>query len=181
MRLADSGSSPLAGRLVRAKWLSARRPGEARIALVALFYFSLVSAGAYAQAGAGIYTKQQILEVAKRLQVRLTDSAKAPEGIAEERLDEVTRVAVRNKSGRGELHQRADDIFFVIGGQATLVSGGTIVNPKGDLEVRGDSVAGGTSILLNTGDVVHIPHSVPHQLLIKPGKTFIYVVVKIPH
>jgi mannose-6-phosphate isomerase-like protein (cupin superfamily) len=163
------------------KELSAQRPGKARIALVAIFCFSLASAEARAQTGAGVYPKQQISEVVRRLQVQLTETAKASEGIAEERLDEVTQVAVRNKSGRGELHQKADDIFFVIAGQATLVSGGTMMNPKGVQEVRGDSVVGGTSILLHRGDVVHILHSVPHQLLIKQGESFTYVVVKIPH
>jgi mannose-6-phosphate isomerase-like protein (cupin superfamily) len=181
MRPVDFGSRSLVGRLSRAKELSAQRAGKARIAFVALFCFSLASAVVCAQTGAGVYPKPQILEVARRLQMQLTDPAKASEGIVEERLDEVTQVAVRNKSGRGELHQKADDIFFVIAGQATLVSGGTMTNPKGDQEVRGDSVVGGTSILLHQGDVVHISHSVPHQLLIKQGESFTYVVVKIPH
>jgi quercetin dioxygenase-like cupin family protein len=34
---------------------------------------------------------------------------------------------------------------------------------------------------LRPGDVVHIPRSTPHQVLVKPGSSVVYVVVKIPH
>lgn len=135
---------------------------------------------AIAQAGGSVYDNQRTIEIAEHLREQLNEPGKAVEGIAEYRLDDLTQVAVRIKSGRGELHQKADDVFFVIAGTATLVSGGEIVHPRGDLEIRGDSVTGGSSVLLHQGDVVHILHGVPHQLLVPPGGTFTYVVVKIP-
>jgi quercetin dioxygenase-like cupin family protein len=32
---------------------------------------------------------------------------------------------------------------------------------------------------LNPGDVVHIPATVPHQMLVPDGSTFIYFVIKV--
>ena len=134
-----------------------------------------------AQDTANVFARQHILQIAGELQAELRDHpALATKGIAERRLDNSSRVAVRNRSGQGELHVNADDIFFVISGAATLVTGGAIVNPKGDVEVRGDSVRGGNSAQLRPGDVVHIPHSTPHQVLVKAGNNVVYIVVKVP-
>ena len=147
---------------------------------VFLVVVSLSVQTARAQEGGKVFSQPSILQIAHEIQKELKDPAKAPDGIIERNLDDSTRVAVRNKSGRGELHAHADDIFFAISGTATLITGGSIVNPKGDLEVRGDSVRGGKSAPLRPGDVVHIPHETPHQMLVEPGQSFVYVVVKIP-
>jgi mannose-6-phosphate isomerase-like protein (cupin superfamily) len=135
---------------------------------------------ARAEEGGTVFSQPSILQIAHELQEEVKDPTKAPDGIVERSLDDSVRIAVRNRSGRGELHVHADDIFFAISGTATLITGGSIVNPKGDVEVRGDSVRGGKSAPLRPGDVVHIPHATPHQMLIKPGQCFVYVVVKIP-
>jgi mannose-6-phosphate isomerase-like protein (cupin superfamily) len=73
------------------------------------------------------------------------------------------------------------DIFFVEAGEATLVLGGKIVEPKTvkPHEIRGTSIEGGTTMQLTPGDIVHIPVKVPHQLKIAPRKTFTYTVVKV--
>jgi mannose-6-phosphate isomerase-like protein (cupin superfamily) len=56
------------------------------------------------------------------------------------------------------------------------VEGGKEVNPG---EFRGGVVRNGTSMTLNSGDVVHIPATVPHQMLVPEGSTFIYFVIKV--
>ena len=154
-----------------------------RLGARALLLACLLSSASSGQAQdtANVFARRHILKIAIELQGELKDPAIAANGIAERRLDDSTQVAFRNRSGQGELHANADDIFFVISGTATLVTGGSIVHPKGDVEVRGESVRGGSRVQLRPGDVVHIPRSTPHQVLVKPGSSVVYVVVKIPH
>ncbi|MGH9621736.1 MAG: hypothetical protein ACRD45_18775, partial [Bryobacteraceae bacterium] len=40
-----------------------------------------------------------------------------------------TMLAVRKATGSAEFHAHDADIFFVVGGSATLVTGGKLVNP----------------------------------------------------
>jgi mannose-6-phosphate isomerase-like protein (cupin superfamily) len=105
-----------------------------------------------------------------------TDNAQ--NGLLEHHLDPITVLAVRTKSGRAELHATSADTFFVVQGHAKLITGGTIINPRGTGEVRGDSVLRGVSTELRTGDVVHIPADTPHQLLLDGSDPFVYVLVK---
>jgi len=105
-------------------------------------------------------------------------SENAKNGLLERHLDPINILAVRTKSGQAELHSASADTFFVIQGHATLVTGGTIINPHGKEEVRGDSVLHGVSVELRTGDVVHIPVDTPHQLLLDDSASFVYVLVK---
>jgi mannose-6-phosphate isomerase-like protein (cupin superfamily) len=90
-------------------------------------------------------------------------------------------VAHREGTGAAELHETQNDVFFVQSGQATLVVGGTLVEPKtvAPHEIRGPSISGGEQKPLGPGDVVHIPAGIPHQLLVDAGKQFTYFVVKI--
>lgn len=126
-----------------------------------------------------VHSKHDIAEIVRELEFELKEPSKAASGILEKRLDSSTQVAARTKDGRAEYHADFDDVFFVLSGQATLVTGGTIVNPTGQIEIRGDSVRGGTKTLLAPGDLVHIPCSTPHQLLISPGHDFAYTVIKL--
>ena len=90
-------------------------------------------------------------------------------------------LAHREGNGQAELHETQNDVFFVHSGHATLVVGGSIVEPKmvAPHEVRGLSIRGGTQEALDPGDVVHIPAGIPHQLLVDAGNHFTYFVVKI--
>lgn len=87
----------------------------------------------------------------------------------------------RESSGMAELHQNKADIFYVRGGEATLVEGGTVKNPKTTAphEIRGEGIDGGSRHVLGAGDLVHIPAGVPHQLLLAPGKSFTYIAIKV--
>jgi len=88
-------------------------------------------------------------------------------------------ISHREGDGRAEVHETQADIFIVNSGEATLVVGGTVVNPKTvkPNEIRGKSIDGGTIQQLAPGDIVHIPAKVPHQLKIL--KTFTYTVIKV--
>ena len=95
--------------------------------------------------------------------------------------DHYTMLAYREATGSSEVHEHEADFFVVESGEATLVTGGTVVNPHTTKpgEIRGSSIEGGKRQQVAKGDIVHIPAGVPHQLLIKDGSSFTYFVIKV--
>jgi mannose-6-phosphate isomerase-like protein (cupin superfamily) len=90
-------------------------------------------------------------------------------------------ISHREGDGSAELHETQADILIVETGEAKLIVGGTMVEPKTvkPHEVRGSSIEGGETKQLVPGDIVHIPAKVPHQLKIKAGTKFTYLVIKV--
>jgi mannose-6-phosphate isomerase-like protein (cupin superfamily) len=90
-------------------------------------------------------------------------------------------LSVRTKSGGGEAHAHFDDIMIVVDGAATEVTGGTVVDAQTgpDGETRGISVAGGNAQPIAKGDIIHILAGTPHQMIVAPGGSIRYIVVKI--
>src|SRR6201994_474422 len=122
--------------------------------LVALVFLTS-TIGASAQAmKSDHWSTAGLLERAKHLQAI---AAKA-DGSASETLEKYphhyTMLAYRQHSGGGELHQNFADIFFILDGHATVVTGGSLVEQKttGPGEVRGKSVDGGSRQELKAGD-----------------------------
>ncbi|HWF93061.1 MAG TPA: hypothetical protein VN684_12305 [Terriglobales bacterium] len=89
-------------------------------------------------------------------------------------------LSLRTASGGAEVHGHFDDIFIVTQGQATLVTGGTVLDAKskGNGETMGSKIQNGTSQNIAKGDVVHIPAGTPHQLLLH-GQVFSAIVIKV--
>jgi len=90
-------------------------------------------------------------------------------------------VAHREGDGEAELHETQNDVMVIESGEATLVVGGTVVDPRTTAphEIRGPSIRGGEKVKLAAGDVVHIPIKTAHQMLVESGKQITYFVVKI--
>lgn len=111
--------------------------------------------------------------------------AKVSEGSASEVLHEYPRhnvqLSVRLRSGIAELHERFADLFFVVDGRATMLSGGTVVKPKmiAAGEVRGDALTDARLQELRPGDIIHVPAGTPHQVVLSGDATFAAIVVKI--
>ena len=151
---------------------------------VVLFFMVAVlaigMAGAQAP-GVDHLTPGELLEKAQALEAK----AQAADGSASVKLSEYpnhyTMISLRHKNGGAEIHQEFSDLFFVVEGNATLLSGGDLQNGKivSPGEMRGAAVKNGTSTELNKGDFVHIPAGVAHQLLVADGGTFVYFVVKV--
>src|SRR5450755_805162 len=78
-------------------------------------------------------------------------------------------VAHREGNGEAELHETQNDVMVIESGEATLVVGGTVVDPKTTAphEIRGPSIKGGEKKSLAAGDVIHIPIKVPHQMFVE--------------
>ena len=72
--------------------------------------------------------------------------------------------AARTGPGEVEVHDKETDVLYIIEGQATLVTGGTMVGGRqtGPGQHRGTDVQGGETRHLQKGDVIVIPAGIPH-------------------
>ena len=86
----------------------------------------------------------------------------------------------REQPGEVEVHARDTDIFYVLEGSATFVTGGTAIGPRatGPDETRAKTIEGGDERHLTKGDVIVISNGVPHWFKAVNG-TFVYYVVKV--
>jgi mannose-6-phosphate isomerase-like protein (cupin superfamily) len=111
--------------------------------------------------------------------------AKAGDGSASETLKEYPQHAimllVRGRSGAAELHENFADLFFVLEGCATLVTGGIVADAKtiAPGEIRGSSIQDGVRQQLRAGDLAHVPAGLPHQMLVLGDKSVSCLVLKI--
>lgn len=121
---------------------------------------------------------------------RLADAIRTAESAApaavlattlEQRDDHASIMVRRTESSGPELHEAFDDVYMVQEGAAVLVYGGTYDGAQATEpgELRGGTITGGTQQALAAGDVVVVPASVPHQVVIEPGGSIIYHVVKV--
>jgi len=86
----------------------------------------------------------------------------------------------REKPGQVEIHTKDADVIYVLQGSATFVTGGKAVDAKTTApdELRGSSIRNGETREIAKGDVVIVPHGVPHQFLTVTDP-FLYYVVKV--
>jgi glc operon protein GlcG len=86
----------------------------------------------------------------------------------------------REKPGQAEIHTKDADVIYVLQGTATFITGGEAVNGKtiAPDEIRGSSINGGETRKIAKGDVIIVPHGVPHQFL-EVTNPFLYYVVKV--
>lgn len=84
----------------------------------------------------------------------------------------------RTEPGEVEVHDRDTDIFYILEGSATFVTGGKVVEPRdvGPGEIRAKRISGGESVKLTKGDVIVIPNRVPHWFKEVKGRVVYYVV-----
>jgi mannose-6-phosphate isomerase-like protein (cupin superfamily) len=150
------------------------------IVLMAVAMLGHASLGQEAMPTPDQYSPADLAAMEKTLEQKVDASGLATETLKKYASD-YTMLAFRSKSGKAELHEKFADFYFVVGGEATLVSGGKIVNSATTApgEVRGDSVQDGKETKLKKGDVVHIPANIPHQLVLAKGTTFQYFIIKV--
>jgi mannose-6-phosphate isomerase-like protein (cupin superfamily) len=126
-----------------------------------------------------VYTPSDLSVMEQKLEL------KAVKGLATETIkkysSDYTILAFRSQSGQAELHDKFADFYMVIAGEATLISGGKIVNGAATApgEMRGDSIQDGKETTIKKGDIVHIPANIPHQITLAKGATIQYFVIKV--
>jgi mannose-6-phosphate isomerase-like protein (cupin superfamily) len=96
--------------------------------------------------------------------------------------DEGWRVhaAERDAPGLAERHEADTDVWYVLAGGGTLVTGGTIVDASatGPGEERGPGIRGGHEVPIAAGDLISIRPGVPHWIKAVDGRIR-YLTVKV--
>ena len=88
-------------------------------------------------------------------------------------------LAQRRSAGEVEVHEKTNHVFIIVEGEATFVTGGTLVGAKNTApgQIRAASVEGGQTYHLTKGDVITIPAKTPHWFKDVPTKTIAYYAI----
>ena len=88
-------------------------------------------------------------------------------------------LAQRRGAGEVEVHEKTNHVFIIVEGEATLVTGGTLIGARETApgQRRASSVQGGQVYHLTKGDVITIPAKTPHWFKDVPTKTIAYYAV----
>ena len=86
----------------------------------------------------------------------------------------------RTGAGEAEFHARTADIMRVMHGNATVITGGELVDSRevAPGEIRARAIGGGNTHHLVEGDVLVVPAGVPHQFAVV-SDPFLYFVTKV--
>jgi quercetin dioxygenase-like cupin family protein len=86
----------------------------------------------------------------------------------------------RDKAGQSEVHEKETDVFYIVDGAATFVTGGKMVGGKLTKpgQYLGSGIEGGQTHQLKKGDVLVIPANTPHWFKEVP-QSVSYFVVKV--
>lgn len=136
-----------------------------------------------------VKTKQDLADLERKLASDKTDVAS--KNLTVTKVEDMiggagmeTRVALQHDTRRSgdlvELHDRSDDVYYVLKGEATLELGGTLVDPKeaSPGEWRANTVTGAKSVKIKAGDIVVVPRGTPHRRTVT-GKGFSMILIKV--
>ena len=136
-----------------------------------------------------VRSKQSLADLEKKLAADKTDVASKNPTVT--KVEDIiggpgmeTRVAVQHDTRRSgdlvELHDKSDDVYYVLKGTATLELGGTMVDPKEATpgEWKAKTVTGAQSVVIKEGDIVMVPRGTPHRRTVT-GKGFSMILIKI--
>ena len=133
--------------------IRSHRRGESKmryLSVLAVFFTAAITLGAAAQSTTTVtYADQARVLKGGSL-------ATAP--------DYTVSVLRRTAAGQVEVHEKETDIFYVVDGEATFVTGGTMIGGKVSRpnQLLGTDIQGGQTHQLKKGDVIVIPAGVPH-------------------
>jgi glc operon protein GlcG len=90
----------------------------------------------------------------------------------------IVACAHRTASTHAETHLTNTDLFYIVEGSATLVTGGEIVAAfeESPGEIRGERINGGSEHPLTKGSIIVIPKGTPHWFSDIEGPLLYYVV-----
>ena len=88
-------------------------------------------------------------------------------------------LANRRGAGEVEVHDKTNHIFIIVEGEATFVTGGTLVGAKNTApgQIRAASLNGGQTHQLRKGDVITVPAKTPHWWKEVSTKTIAYYAI----
>jgi mannose-6-phosphate isomerase-like protein (cupin superfamily) len=114
----------------------------------------------------------------------LRKMARASEGWAAETIRESpghrAMLIVRLRNSDAEMLDGIAQMFFVLEGRATMITGGVIEKPRksGPHQTSGVAIHGGSHQELRPGDVIHVAGGVPVQVLVAGEKPFSCLVMR---
>lgn len=90
-------------------------------------------------------------------------------------------LVLRGRTGKAEFHITESDIQIGVRGRATFVIGGELDDPVDGprKHISATSITGGTTFELGPGDMIHVPPSTPHQLLVDSSEPYMYILIKL--
>ena len=90
-------------------------------------------------------------------------------------------IAQRRAAGDVEIHEKTNHVFIIVDGEATLITGGTLVGARQTSpdQRRAGSIQGGQTYHLTKGDVITIPAKTPHWWKEVSTQTIAYYAVNI--
>lgn len=92
-------------------------------------------------------------------------------------------IVLANRRGAGgvEYHEHTNHIFIIVDGEATFITGGTMVGAKrtSPEQMTATSIDGGETFHLSKGDVITIPAKTPHWWKEISTKTVGYYAINI--
>lgn len=127
-----------------------------------------------------VKTNQQVADIQEALEKKPGNTSEDIVPLAGVQM----RVAVFHDTKRendlNELHDTSDDIYYVTDGAATLLLGGSLVDPKeiSPGEWRAKTTTGGTKVTIKKGDLIIVPRGTPHQRTVT-GKGFSMILIKV--
>lgn len=148
--------------------------GFLALALVGGWLAKTIAEGKMSSSGVNYFDGAKIMNALEKTGIGKIAEGKAGSGVY------TLMMARRDKAGEVELHKLDSDVFYIVSGTATFVTGGTAMGMKSTApnEERGQSITGGNIQPLKAGDVITIPNGVPHWFQDVKG-TFLYFVVKV--
>jgi len=92
--------------------------------------------------------------------------------------DFTASVASRTAAGQVEVHEKETDIFYITSGEATFITGGTMVGGKLSKAAQwlGTSIDGGVTHTMTKGDIITIPAGTPHWFKEVKTPIFYYMI-----
>jgi uncharacterized protein (TIGR01244 family) len=77
---------------------------------------------------------------------------------------------VAGGTGEAEVHDKADDVFHVIAGEATFLVGGHLQEPReiSPGEWRGKAIEAGENVVVGAGAMLVVPRGTPHRRTTSP-------------
>src|SRR5213080_4626784 len=90
-------------------------------------------------------------------------------------------LANRREAGEVEVHEKTNHIFIILEGEATFITGGTLVDARQTApgQTRAKNVTGGTTYHLSKGDVITVPAKTPHWFKEVSTKTIAYYAINL--
>lgn len=152
-----------------------------RLSIVA-FVVAVLAVSASAQTGgkAEVFSAQSVREKLDALGTQAKTAGSSGATLADYGSHKL-QLSLRTTSGGGEIHAHFDDVLIVQQGTATLITGGSLIDPKtsADGETRGKGIQGGKTQKISAGDVVMVNAGVPHQLIVPAGTLYSALVIKV--